>query len=181
MDKMTGMSGTAGARGAILQAFADIILDSGYEKVRVLEVVARSGVARSTFYEHFQSREDLLRESLRGPFETLAQLAVPTCDLTRVGHMLNHFMLNRPLAKAVMANPGTDALVGLLAELIEDSSAAFTTGIAARAVAGAQMAVLSSWLDGTDRRSAHDLAHALREISIALLRIGQPAGRGPKT
>jgi AcrR family transcriptional regulator len=169
MDNMTGMSGKPAARDAILRAFADIILESGYEKVRVLDVVARSGVARSTFYEHFQSREDLLRDSMRGPLVVLAGLVEPSCDLSRVESMLEHFMQNRALAKAVMVNPGTEVLIDLLAELIEARPAPRITRIAARAVAGAQMATLSSWLEGKDGRAAADLAGILRTISLALL------------
>ena len=49
MDKAVKMSESSTARDAILAAFRDIILEGGYEKCRVLDVVARSGVARSTF------------------------------------------------------------------------------------------------------------------------------------
>ena len=166
---MTGMSGRAAARDAILLAFADIILESGYEKVRVLDVVARSGVARSTFYEHFESREDLLQESVRGPLEALAQLVDPTCDLARVGSMLDHFRQNRALAKSLMANPGTDALVALLSDLIEVGSSTLTLAITARAVAGAQMSIISSWLDGEEPRTAYELAQILQTVSRTLL------------
>lgn len=170
MDKMTRMSGKLAARDAILQAFAEIILESGYEKVRVLDIVERSGVARSTFYEHFQSREDVLRDSMRGPFEMLAQLAAPSCDLTRVASTLKHFMENRALAKSVMGNPGTDTLIDLLSELIETRVDSFVPAMVARAVAGAQLAVISSWLDGKDPRNADDVAQTLRGMSLALLR-----------
>jgi hypothetical protein len=83
--------------------------------------------------------------------------------------MLEHFMQNRALAKAVMVNPGTEVLIDLLAELIEARPAPRITRIAARAVAGAQMATLSSWLEGKDGRAAADLAGILRTISLALL------------
>jgi AcrR family transcriptional regulator len=135
----------------------------------VLDVVARSGVARSTFYEHFQSREDLLRESMRGPFETLAQLALPGCDLARVASMLDHFMQNRTMAKSLMANPGTDALVEVLSEILETRCGVNVCGTSARAAAGAQMALISSWLDGKEKRTARDLAQVLRGMSLALI------------
>jgi AcrR family transcriptional regulator len=144
-------------------------LESGYEKVRVLDVVERSRVARSTFYEHFQSREDLLRDSMRGPLEMLAALAAPSCDLARVASFLHHFKENRELAKSLMRNPGTDALVELLAALIAARCEFCTSEIAARAVAGAQMAVLSSWLDGNDTRSTGEVAQTLKTITLALL------------
>lgn len=174
---MTGMSGKPVARDSILQAFADIILESGYDKVRVLDVVARSGVARSTFYEHFQSREDLLRDSMRGALERLAELAEPACDLARVASTLDHFMQNRALAKSVMADPGMDVLIDLLSESIEARSGTSVTAIAARAVAGAQMAVISSWLDGKDTRTAYDLAEVLKATSLALLTACRPVRR----
>ena len=168
MDKVTGMSGKS-ARLAILQAFADIILESGYEKVRVLDIVARSGVARSTFYEHFQSREDVLRDSMRGPFEILGQLAAPSCDIARVAATVNHFMENRALAKSVMGNPGTETLIDLLAESIEAQAGSAVPVLIARAAAGAQLAVISSWLDGKTACDANDVAHMLRKMSLALL------------
>lgn len=164
------MSGKPAARDAILQAFADIILESGYEKVRVLDIVGRSGIARSTFYEHFESREDVLRDSMRGAFEALADLAAPSCDLTRVAVTLDHFMENRALAKSLMRDPGTDTLLGLLCDLIEARAGSFVPALVARAVAGAQMAVISSWLDEKDARDTNDVAQILRGMSLALLR-----------
>lgn len=167
---MTGMSGKSAARDAILQAFADIILESGYAKVRVLDIIEHAGVARSTFYEHFQNREDVLRDSVRGPFEVLAQLAAPSCDLTRVALTLEHFMENRALAKSMMGHPGTDALIDLLSELIETRLDSSIPAMIVRAVAGAKMAVISSWLDGKDPYNANDVAQTLRGMSLALLR-----------
>ena len=170
MDKTAGVSGRPAAREAILAAFRDIILESGFEGVRVIDVVERSGVARSTFYEHFQSREDLLRDSMRGPFESLAQLAAASCDLARVASILEHFMEKRALVKSVMGNPGTGALVDLLSELIGSRAGSFVPEIVARAIAGAQLAVILSWLDGKNAHDADAVAQALRGMSLALLR-----------
>lgn len=169
MDKTAGVSGRPAAREAILAAFRDIILESGYERVRVIEVVERSGVARSTFYEHFQSREDLLRDSMRGPFEGLAQLTAPSCDLARVESTLEHFREKRALVKSVMGNPGIDALVDLLSELIESLAGSVVPAIVARAIAAAQLAVISSWLDGKVAHDANAVAQTLRGMSLALL------------
>lgn len=170
MDKTAGMSGKPAARDAILDAFREMILVSGYENVRVLDIVKRSGVARSTFYEHFQSREDVLRDSLRVPFELLAQLATPSCDTARIALILEHFAQKRALLKQLVSAPGTEALVSLLSERIETLAGPPVPGIAARAIAGAQLAVIFSWLDTKDTRSAKDLAQVLRQMSLALRR-----------
>ena len=169
MDKISEMSGKSAARDSFLQAFADIILENGYEKVRVLDIVERSRVARSTFYEHFQNREDLLRESMRGLFDVLAKLAVPSCDLSGVASMLDHVRHNRDLTKSLMRNPGMDTLVHLLSEAIDNHARAPVPAIASRAIAGAQLAIISAWLYEKEARSADDLARALQAASLALL------------
>lgn len=178
MDKISEMSGRSAARDTILQAFADIILESGYEKVRVLDIVERSRVARSTFYEHFQSREDLLRDSMRGPFDVLAQLTAPACDLCRVASMLDHVRHNRALTTCLMRNPGMNALIDLLAEVIDNHARAPMPAIASRAIAGAQLAMISSWLDGEESHSANDLARVLQAATIALLGAVRNSGKG---
>lgn len=168
MDKTVKMSGAATARVAILAAFRDIILEGGYENCRVLDVVERSGVARSTFYEHFASREDLLRDSLRVPFDVLAQLNRPSCDVESVAYTLEHVAENRGLVGSLMRNPGMEALIDVLSEIVESGSGAAVAAIDARAVAGAQLAVLSLWLRDGKPHSAQDLARELRSISLAL-------------
>src|SRR5579863_3762721 len=141
MDKQPRMSGDSGARDAILSAFRDILLEGGYEKCRVLDVVERSGAARSTFYEYFQSKNDLLKESLRVPFEVFGELVAPACDTGRVALTLDHIRQHRALMASLIANPGLDTLIGVLADSLEER-AALVPHIA-RAIAAAQLALLS--------------------------------------
>jgi AcrR family transcriptional regulator len=169
MDKTAKVSGGMPARVAILAAFRDIILEGGYENCRVLDVVERSGVARSTFYEHFESREDLLRNSLRVPFEVFACLTEPSCEVARVAGMLGHVAENRELFASLMADPGIDVLIEVLAEVIETSAGSSVAPIEARAVAGAQLAVLSLWLRDSGPHTAQELARELRRMSLALV------------
>lgn len=134
----------------------------------MLDVVERSRVARSTFYEYFASKEDLLRESLRSPYEVLASLTGSSCDLSRVTITLEHLAQNRALIASLISNPGTQTLVEVLADVIETSGDEMPA-FAARAVAGALLSVIFLWIDdrGTARNAA-DLAQWLRDISIAL-------------
>ena len=48
------------AHQAALDATVDLLLASGVEGVTLEEVAARSGVAKSTLYRHFESREGLI-------------------------------------------------------------------------------------------------------------------------
>jgi AcrR family transcriptional regulator len=52
-------------RSTVLRAATDLLVDGGPEAVTVDAVVAHSGVAKSTIYRHWQSRDDLLNDVVR--------------------------------------------------------------------------------------------------------------------
>jgi AcrR family transcriptional regulator len=59
-------------RQLLQNALSELILDKGYEKVTVQDVIDRANVGRSTFYAHFESLDQLLLsgfEPLRAQFE----------------------------------------------------------------------------------------------------------------
>ena len=45
----------------IYNAFAEVLLEKEYSDVRIQDVPDKSGVARSTFYAHYKTKEDLLK------------------------------------------------------------------------------------------------------------------------
>lgn len=50
----------ARARGRLSLAMIDCVAESGYRSTRVADVIARAGVSRKTFYEHFDNKQDCL-------------------------------------------------------------------------------------------------------------------------
>lgn len=59
-------------RQLLQNALSELILEKGYEKVTVQDVIDRANVGRSTFYAHFESLDQLLLsgfEPLREQFE----------------------------------------------------------------------------------------------------------------
>jgi AcrR family transcriptional regulator len=53
------------AHRAALDATVELLLEAGVEGVTLEEVAARSGVARSTLYRHFSTRENLIAQAAR--------------------------------------------------------------------------------------------------------------------
>jgi AcrR family transcriptional regulator len=45
----------------LLDAFVALIIERGYGNVTVQDIIDRAGVGRSTFYSHFENKEQLLR------------------------------------------------------------------------------------------------------------------------
>ena len=59
-------------RQLLLDALVALILEKGYEEITVQDIIDRANVGRSTFYAHFQDKEDLFLsgfENLRDQFE----------------------------------------------------------------------------------------------------------------
>lgn len=52
-------------RSNVLRAATELLVGGGPEAVTIDAVVARSGVARSTIYRHWESRDDVLYEVIR--------------------------------------------------------------------------------------------------------------------
>lgn len=50
----------ASQRAALLRAAAEIVTDEGVDALKPAAVTARAGLARSSFYEYFASRDDLV-------------------------------------------------------------------------------------------------------------------------
>lgn len=54
--------GVRRTRQALKTAFVDLILEKGYEAVTIMDIAIRADYNRGTFYKHFVSKEDLLRD-----------------------------------------------------------------------------------------------------------------------
>jgi AcrR family transcriptional regulator len=52
------------SRDAILEALFALMLERGYERLTIQNLIDRAGVGRATFYAHFQSKDELLAASI---------------------------------------------------------------------------------------------------------------------
>src|SRR5690348_1337353 len=62
---MLKMQQSAGVRDAIITTFLDVLCRGGGQDAKVSEVLAIAGVSESSFYDRFQSREDLVSAFLK--------------------------------------------------------------------------------------------------------------------
>lgn len=88
-------------REAIFEAFSELLMHRSYSQITVQEIIDGADVGRTTFYAHFPTKDDLLREMCAEMFEHVfseAPEAEPTHDFSMssddpkaiVTHILYH-------------------------------------------------------------------------------------------
>ncbi|MBV9103995.1 MAG: helix-turn-helix transcriptional regulator [Candidatus Eremiobacteraeota bacterium] len=166
MDKTAKVSACAsnGARNAILSAFRGALFENGSHRISVVELVRRAGVARSTFYEHFENVEDVLRENLRRPFGPLAATARGEQVGAALELVLGHMYERRTYALALLDGGAGSIVRNTLVEMIGGSPAA------AYAIAGAQLATIAAWLEGRLPITTAGLTGILERLSQHTIR-----------
>lgn len=175
-------------RSALDRAFGRLLLARGYAALTVREVIEGAGVGRSTFYEHFESKEDLLRQSVRPLLGALAAVVDDGAPAAGLEPVVAHFQENRRVVRAMLDGPAQAVLTRLLAELIEERLAAsrsrdhappIAPRLIAAQLAGAQLALLDAWLASPHGTSPAAVAAAIvrgtRAAARALLAPGDAA------
>lgn len=166
------------SRAALVAAFLRLVLRERYGAISVDRLVTEAGVARSTFYEHFRGKDDLLAASLHGPFRPLADAIDPAAPLAPLEAILRHFWDNRALAPGVFAGATGRRAAAVLAAMVEQrlcgsGPLAVPPRLVALQVSALQLAAVMAWLEGREPCSARDLALAISRASagaVAALR-----------
>jgi AcrR family transcriptional regulator len=70
----------ASQHGRLLEAMAACVAEQGYAATTVADVIARAGVSRKTFYEHFADKHACFLAAWESGFELLLGLVVQAVD-----------------------------------------------------------------------------------------------------
>jgi AcrR family transcriptional regulator len=153
---------SARTRRAINSAFLELLGERRYEDIDVLDVTKRADVGRSTFYEHFRGKTDLLCHSIKPVFATIAAAGDPGAEQnTRfiVAHLWDNRRLSRILGNdtfpAVLRRALTQAVE---AHLRRRGATGDLVNVRAIQIAGAQLALLEAWSRGEIQASQETVA-----------------------
>ncbi|HEY3644198.1 MAG TPA: helix-turn-helix domain-containing protein [Gammaproteobacteria bacterium] len=166
-------------RQALFGAFYEVALSRPYDEVTVDEISARAGVGRSTFYEHFKGKDELLAESVRAPFAILADAMRERDNTAQLVMLLDHFWENRAIAPSMFKGAARAVMVQALVDLIEERFKEDRVGspnplivpprMAAMQIAESLLAPVTAWILGGVDCSKPALAQALRQTATATL------------
>ena len=126
------------SRETLAEAACELFLEQGYDATSVADITQRAGVSRSSFFNYFSSKSDVLWSGLDARVET-ALAALARLDADADGHAVEmilvavvHDFAPDPLALALR----NTAAMGVEDELLRDSAlrqARLADGIAAAA------------------------------------------------
>lgn len=102
-------------RQLLLDALIELILEKGYEAVIVQDIIDRADVGRSTFYSHFQDKENLLLsgfEDMRMIFEAFyTQTSPEIAGWNFTLAMFKHAEEKRTVFKALVGEKAGDVVI----------------------------------------------------------------------
>jgi AcrR family transcriptional regulator len=174
---------------ALQAALLELMVEFGYERLSVQQILDRAGVGRATFYLHFRSKEDLLRgsfELLRGHLEegwhrTQANRARESLPLSFSLIFFQHVDSHRKLYRAVVGRESgviverqmRRLLADLIREDLRSQAGSALTGVevdlAAQYITGAILAIVTWWLDRNVKLSAEEIDRVFRQMTIPAL------------
>jgi AcrR family transcriptional regulator len=164
---------------AICSAFNHLVLTREFDSIRIEDILTTANVARSTFYQHYRGKDDVLCAvmgvHILEPLARAGLGAEPSPELLEVAH---HVWENRPLARQIFWGSTKTAIVRNLAGQIErvldgtQPASGLPVAYVASTVAHWQIAMLEEWLLGRHRFDAAQWAQALcrgaRSLTAAL-------------
>ncbi|HWE45881.1 MAG TPA: helix-turn-helix domain-containing protein [Caulobacteraceae bacterium] len=169
----------ARTRAALLKAFNDLVLSTGWDHFSAADVAVRADVGRSTLYEHFQGKEAMLAEAMRPLLSVLAEAGGAAPAALRLDFVVAHFWEQRRFARLLLATGAWAAILRELARHVEarlSRECAQTPGgptlsrpAAAALIARAQLGLLEDWLVGHHHASVETLTRAMRATTNALI------------
>jgi AcrR family transcriptional regulator len=155
---------------ALRSAFTKLVGERRYDEIKVADILVQANVGKSTFYEHFRNKDDLLKSMMGGMLRTLARSSSGNYDDDRLRRLVVHFWKNRRLGRAVFGVPLVISLRRTLAALIEDELAAGKADrgnctarrLNAVQIAAGHLDLLHAWLSGEVTAEPEDIVAALR-------------------
>jgi AcrR family transcriptional regulator len=166
-------------RAWIVQAFNELIFKRTYAALPTDYIIKRAGVGRSTFYEHFRNKDEVLLHSVSGILSAFADAVTDAGNSYRIRGVLDHILDQKAMAQPLLAGPAGAAITAELSNLIEsrlttrndsqDTKLNVPARLVARQVAAAQLSLLSSWLEDVSSCSSTDLATAICRSSRGLV------------
>jgi len=161
----------------VFEAFFEMVQSSRYDELKTKDIIAKAGIGRSTFYEHFLDKDDVLSQSLEYPMSIFAAALVGKESPKDLLFMLMHFWERRVFARVILKYPTRDVVESCLRKLISSNMGAIevderTSNMHVSFLSAGFLSILNDWLIGRLNLNAEDMC-----IHINAYALKKPNGR----
>lgn len=158
LDKLQADRRSLRTQALIFNAFSELVQTRRYDSFRVSDIIDRAGIGRSTFYDHYSNKDEVLVASMAGPLTILASTLSGESDIARLQGLLSHFWERRAVARTILAPPMLHLIASRLADLIAQGSQDSIRRLSAINLAFGVLAVIENWLSGRTSIKIEDLS-----------------------
>jgi len=170
-------------RHLLSAAFVQLLKEKGYSAITVSDLIARANIGRSTFYSHFQDKDDLFVSELDRVIELLSLRVPNQADLPYFPSLglFQHIGEEYELYKTLLWTPGIDLLIkhmqASLSRRIEQGLEQNERGfdvpvpIAASFIAGSFLTLLKWWLENKMIYSPEQMDEMFRKLMVSALEV----------
>jgi AcrR family transcriptional regulator len=160
-------------RISIVEALVRLALDRRYDQIKTSDLIAAAGVGRSTFYEHFRSKDEVLLTAMEPLLLPIANAAAGRGAKAHLRAMLDHAWHQRALGRVVLDSRAAVRLQRKLAAMIEarleeNESRLVPLAMLAMSAAASQLSMLRMWIGGEGSCSSDALARQMIAFSALL-------------
>jgi|CXWL01.1.fsa_nt_gi AcrR family transcriptional regulator len=169
-------------RVALLDALLRLLPEKGWDDLNVQEICESANVGRSTFYTHYNSKDDLLSEGLNSLRIQLGNIASHANHdpkpLAFISSLLQHMIEQRRIFKAVIGKRSGHIIERRFREMVhqlvlDDLSKLTHEGgqllVASHYIAGALVDVMSWWLEEPNAPTPEALEIMIRQFTDPVL------------
>ena len=169
-------------RGLLRRALMELILEKGYDAITIQDIADRANLGRTTFYLHYQSKDDLFLEHHEG-FATGFYLgAYARAELlgdqpsTMFIRFLDELRANRDLYFKIAGAKDFSQLIDRVRQQVAtnleaslraaypDAESAIPFQFLAQYIAGAQISFVTWWLEARNDYTAEEVAKRLHRL-----------------
>lgn len=177
--------GSTNTRDSIFRALIKLLFDRRYDSIRTIDVITEAGIGRSTFYEHFHSKDDALLATFDPVLLPLANAASGRAGPAALRMMLEHVWERRALGRIILDSSAAPKLRRKLATMIEQRLAreqgdSLSLKLPAAAAAVGQLTILRMWVGGEVSCKIDDLAHQLMAFANLPIRSSNGQSGSPQ-
>lgn len=163
---------------ALRDAFFELVLSKSYDEISVSDIIQKANVGRSTFYQHFKNKDEILAKSMHGPLSILADCIDRTDNGDELLGLMEHFWENRQFAPRIFTGTARKHVVTehteLLGKRLEKQfkplnfTPTLPLGFLAHQLAEAQLVVIIDWLIGKGHCTPEEMAIHVDRTTKAL-------------